>query len=96
MKKESEKSWFEKQANQFDNARFGLMTVFLTAQSCWGSIAAMLSLQDDNFISLGICAVLTMASNAAFIAQGPAKWCLGLLYLSGITNLIIIVYHLYV
>jgi hypothetical protein len=70
------------------------MTVFLTAQSCWGSIAAMLSLQVNNYVALGICAAVTMASNAAFISQSPAKWCLSLLYLSGIANLLIILYHI--
>ena len=89
-----QKTWFDRQADQFERGRFGWMTVYLTAQSCWGSIAAMLSLRADDYISLGICASVTMASNAAFIAQGPAKWCLGLLYLSAVTNLLLIMYHL--
>lgn len=83
-------SWFDKQADKFEESRFAAMTIMLTAQSCWGSIAALYSIKNDSLILLGLGAMLTMASNAAFIAQGPAKWCLGIFYASVVTNLIIL------
>lgn len=86
---------FEKQARQFEESRFGAMALMMTAQSCWGSIAAMYALQADNILLLAICAAVTMASNSAFIAQSPAKWCLGIFYTSIITNLIILLITLF-
>lgn len=83
--------WFEVQSQKFEEKRFFQMTLLITAQSCWGSIAAMLSLQHENYILLSIVAALTMASNSAFIAQSPAKWCLGIFYTSVIANLLVIV-----
>jgi hypothetical protein len=93
MKTEPHKklTWFDKQAIRFEEGRFALMTIFLTAQSCWGSIAAMYALKANNNLLLIICAAVTMASNSAFIAQSPAKWCLGILYTSLIVNSIILI-----
>ena len=83
-------NWFDKQAQSFEVNRFGAMALMMTAQSCWGSIAAMYALQADNIALLAICAAVTMASNSAFIAQSPAKWCLGIFYTSVIANLVIL------
>ncbi|MCC5918317.1 MAG: hypothetical protein JJU02_13440 [Cryomorphaceae bacterium] len=93
MKEQTERNltWFDKQAIGFDKSRFGLMTIFLTAQSCFGSIAAMFALQAGHPILLGVCVAVTMSSNAAFLAQSPAKWCLGLFYTSIITNFLILI-----
>ncbi len=82
-------NWFEKQAKQFESGRFAWMTIMMTAQSCWGSIAAMYAIKFDHIVLLIITAIVTMSSNAAFIAQSPAKWCLGIFYTSVIVNLII-------
>lgn len=91
MTKELNKSnWFDIQAEKFEVGRFGLMTIMLTAQSCFGSIAAMLAFQQNNFGFLMVITALTMASNGAFIAQAPAKWCLGLFYASVTINAIAI------
>jgi hypothetical protein len=87
--------WFDKQLIDFENARFGAMTLMITLQSCLGSIAAMFSLMTNNFVSLGIIVFVTMTSNAAFIAQLNAKWCLRFFYLSIIVNCIIILYTLF-
>lgn len=89
-----QKSWFDVQAEKFEATRLGSMSWMITAQSCWASIAAALALQDNNYESLAVVAVLGMASNAAFIAQGPAKWCIGIFYSSVVVNLLIIVWHL--
>lgn len=83
-------NWVDKQAQSFEVNRFGAMALMMTAQSCWGSIAAIYALQVDNIILLAICAAVTMASNSAFIAQSPAKWCLRIFYTSVIANLVIL------
>ena len=82
--------WFDKQAQSFEVNRFGAMALMMTAQSCWGSVAAIYALKADNIVLLVVCAAVTMASNSAFIAQSPAKWCLGIFYTSVIANLVIL------
>lgn len=83
--------WFAKQTLQFEKFRFGMMTIYITAQSCLGSIACMYILQQNTSdIWLMLCAGVTMGSNATFIAQGPAKWCLIALYTSVLTNTLLI------
>lgn len=84
-------TWFDKQAVQFEQVRFGAMTLMMTAQSCWGSIAGTYALKANYMALLAICAALTMASNAAFMAQSPAKWCLGIFYSSVLVNSIILI-----
>lgn len=84
-------SWFDRQSQQFEENRFFQMTILMTAQSCWGSIAAMLALKNDNYVLLSIIAALTMSANSAFIAQSPGKWCLAIFYGSVLTNLLIII-----
>lgn len=80
---------------KFETNRFGAMTLMMTAQSCFGSIAAMNALHQDNYVLLTICAIVTMASNAAFIAQSPAKWCLNIFFFSVIVNSILILITLF-
>ena len=88
-------NWFQKQSINFEKSRFGAMSALLTFQSCFGSVAAMYSLKTNNFVLLGICAYVTMASNGAFIAQVSAKWCLILFYLSVVTNLTILLINFF-
>ena len=83
-------NWFDKQAQSFEVNRFGAMALMMTTQSYWGSVAAMYALKADNIVLLVVCAAVTMASNSAFIAQSPAKWCLGIFYTSVIANLVIL------
>lgn len=90
-----QRSWFSRQASHFDDSRFGLMTTLMTAQSCYGSIAAMLTLQANNIAVLAVCAAVTLMSNSAFIAQSSAKVCLALFYTSIAVNTGIIVVYLY-
>lgn len=84
-------NFFDRQLARFEEFRFGAMTFMLTFQSCYGSIAAMYALKIDSTLALAISAMVTMASNAMFIAQGTAKWCLGIFYLSIITNTLILI-----
>lgn len=86
--------WLVKQERNFEKNRFGAMTVMLTFQSCWGSVAAMLAIQDDNWFLVSVVAVLTMSSNAMFIAQADAKPCILTFYLSVFVNAIIILLSL--
>ncbi|CAG5080482.1 hypothetical protein CRYO30217_01335 [Parvicella tangerina] len=74
----------------FERNRFGAMTLMMTFQSCLGSIAAMYTFMTNNMVQLAIIATITMASNAAFIAQAPAKWCLYTFLLSVLTNFLLI------
>lgn len=89
-------SWFQKQVATFEKSRFGAMAALLTAQSCFGSVAAMYSLKTQSYVLLAICANITMASNGAFIAQAPAKWCLIIFYLSVILNLGILLINFFI
>ncbi|MCT4582109.1 MAG: hypothetical protein N4A35_11875 [Flavobacteriales bacterium] len=81
-----EKNYIEKLVNYFEENRFGAMTLMITFQSCYGSVAAMLALMHNAMIILTICTLVTMASNATFIAQSPAQWCVSMFSFSVITN----------
>lgn len=87
--------WFATQVSKFENARFFWMTIYLTAQSCLGSIAAGFILSNHaNILILSSCAAITMASNAVFIAQGPGKVCLLTFYSSIILNSVFIILNI--
>ncbi len=87
-------SSFNKQALQFEESRFAAMAILIIFQSCMGSIAAMYALINHDYISLTISVIVTMASNAAFIALSPAKWCLGIVYGSVATSIVLIIVNL--
>lgn len=87
--------WLHNQEVAFEEARFGRMVIFLTLQSCVGSIAAMLALQNHaGDWALITAAAVTMWSNAMFISQASAKWCLRIFYLSLIVNIILIAVYI--
>lgn len=87
--------WFTKQAINFENTRFGMMSVYMILQSCIAAIAAMYILKSDaSVFLLSASAALAMASNAMFIAQGSAKLCLAVFYLSLFVNVLFIVFCL--
>lgn len=85
------KSMFNDYLEFFEKNRFGAMTLMMTFQSCFGSIAAMYTFITNNMVQLALIAVVTMASNAAFIAQASAKWCLSIFAVSVLTNLLLII-----
>lgn len=85
------KGWLAKQEQSFEKARFGWMAMYITIQSCLGSIAAALLLENHaSDILLSLCAVITMLSNSIFIAQASAKLCLLTFYASVVVNTILI------
>ena len=87
--------WFHKQEVAFDETRYGHMVLFLTFQSCVGSVAAMYNLQNvDSLFLLIVSATMTMWSNAMFIAQSKAKWSLLVFYASLIINVAILVFSI--
>ena len=87
--------WLTKQSQNFEKARFGWMAMYLTMQSCLGSIAAAMLLQNyANDFLLALCAVITMISNAVFIAQASARLCLITFYVSIIINTILIIMYI--
>lgn len=83
-------SWLDRQVKAFEFNRFALMAILITLQSCIGSLTAMLSLQHDNYVTLAIVAALTMGANSVFIAQAPAKTCLGFFYAGLLINFALI------
>lgn len=84
-------NWIKKQEEWFEEARFGAMTLMITFQSCLGSVAAMYALKLDNVVILATVAALTMASNAMFIAQAEAKYCLYAFYTSIVVNTLLLI-----
>ena len=86
--------WLIKQEENFEKNRFGAMTIMITFQSCLGSVAAMLCMQNDLWVLVSIVAVLTMASNSMFIAQSEPKLCILTFYLSVIFNAVVVLYAL--
>lgn len=87
-------NWYEKQATWFEKSRFGAMTLMMTFLSCYGSIGAMYSIMNHFYPGLILAAIVTMASNAAFIAQISPKLCLGFFYLGLVINTFIIIANL--
>ena len=88
-------TWFNRQADNFEKTRFGMMAIYITIQSCLGGIAAMYVLQNDgNVFLLATAAALAMAGNAVFIAQASAKACLAFFYLNVIGSGILILANL--
>lgn len=78
---------FNRQALNFEKARFGWMAILLTFQSCLGAVACMyLSQTEANLLLLALCAAVTMGSNALFIALAKPKVCLAAFYFSVIIN----------
>jgi hypothetical protein len=88
-------NWFQKQAIQFDQSRFGVMTILITIQSCLGSIAASYAIKEDELFVGTICTAITMASNAAFISQISAKLCLAIFYAGVLLNVGAIISQLF-
>lgn len=87
--------WFTRQADKFEEARFGMMAMYIIIQSCIASVAAMYILQNDApIIYLCTTSALAMASNAVFIAQGSAKLCLAVFYISVLVNVLFILFNL--
>lgn len=91
----SNSTWLDKQAEKFENARFFWMAVYLTAQSCLGSVACGFILQNQaSDLMLASCAAITMGCNAVLIALGPPKLCLAVVYLSFLVNTIFILVNI--
>lgn len=88
-------NWFTNQAVKFEKARFFWMAIYITAQSCLGSIACGFILQNGaDILMLCTCAAITMMSNAMFIALAPPKVCLAIVYLSFILNTFFIIINI--
>jgi hypothetical protein len=87
--------WFDKQVAKFENTRLGWMAMYITIQSCLGSIACMYLLQNNaSDVFLVTCAIITMACNSVFIAQGSGKLCLAVFYASVFLNSFFILFNM--
>lgn len=89
-------NWLDKQAEQFEKDRFGLMAMMIAVQSCWGSVAGGLSYNNDTIFWLALCATFTMMNNAALIAQGPAKYCVVIFWAATVVNTAVVFLQLFV
>jgi hypothetical protein len=88
-------TWFNEKAIKFEEARFFWMAVYITAQSCLGSVACGYILQNHaSTLMLSTCAAITMGANAVLIALGPPKLCLIIVYLSFMLNAIFILINI--
>lgn len=88
-------AWFNRQADSFEASRFGWMAMYITIQSCLGSVACAFILKNHaSIFMLASCAAISMASNAVFIAQGDKKWCIAVFYLSLLANSLFILLNL--
>ena len=86
---------FNKQAKNFESARFGWMAILITIQSCLGAVACMYILKgNSSIVMLAICACITMGNNALFIALAKPKVCLIGFYISIFLNTIFILQNL--
>lgn len=90
-KPNQKQSWFTRQVDNYSESFFSAMPLMMVGQSCLGSITALYSLKMDNYEFLAIAAVLTMASNAAFIAQVNPKWAVGIFNVSIAVNALLII-----
>lgn len=84
-------SWFERQVNWFSFYRYGAMANMLIFLSCYGSIAAVLSIKSGFTLGMIIAATTSMASNTALISQSPAKYCVGIFLAGFVIQTIIII-----
>lgn len=82
-------NWLEKQSLQFEKNRIGVSVLLIILQSCIGSIAAAFY-TPENMTLVTFAASVTMGSNALFISQAPAKWCMVMFYISIVVNAILI------
>lgn len=87
--------WFSRQAQKFEESRFGWMAMLITIQTCLGSIACMYVQQSGGDVfMLAAGMAVTMGANAVMIAQGSGKLCLFMFYLSVALNTALIILNL--
>lgn len=85
---------YNKYLNDFKSLYYANMTLGVILQSCVGSVAAMYILVNNDFqlfsyIQLTLCVIVTMAYNAAALAQMPYKTTFNLLLLSLFVNIVL-------
>jgi len=87
---------YDKYLNDFKSLYLANMTLGIILQSCVGSIAAMFILVNNDFslfsyLQLTLCVIVTMAYNAAALAQMPYKMTFNLLLLSLFVNIVLFI-----
>lgn len=93
MKTTVKQTWLDRQVGHFEETPFAAMALIITAQSCWGSIAAAMAVSSTHVFSnvlLMFCAVSTIVTNAVCISQSPARWCIITTLISVSINALII------
>ncbi|KOS04836.1 hypothetical protein AM493_01335 [Flavobacterium akiainvivens] len=94
-------STYQKYLAGYARGYIGFNTIAVLFQSCWGSIAAMVILQNGTslpqFIQLFFTVILCMAFNAAVLSQQKLKIVFNLLIASvGINGLFLILNTLFI
>lgn len=75
--------------------RFSIMMFTITFSTCIGSVAVYFLFeqkQSSYFFPLSLVVMLSMASNAAAIAQSPMKWVINLFLLACFSSIFFIFY----
>lgn len=88
-------NWLDQQAEIFETSRFGIMAFMLGFQTCLGAGAAALTYTNESILALAFAATATMMNNTVLLAQGPAKWCVGIFYGAFVVNLAVIITSLF-
>lgn len=87
--------WFDKQAAQFEQDRFGMMALMMILQSCLGGIVAMYALYTNNYLILGTTTIVTGISNAFLIGQGGSKLCVATFYATMLLNTFLLLIQIF-
>lgn len=77
--------------------RFSIMMFTITFSTCIGSIAVYYLFEQKPsiyFVPLSVVVLLSMASNAAAIAQTPIKWVIGMFLIASLTSFSLIIFAL--
>ena len=77
--------------------RFSIMMFTITFSTCIGSIAVYYLFeqkQSSYFVPLSVVVLLSMASNAAAIAQTPIKWVIRMFLIASLTSIAFILFAL--
>lgn len=88
-------NYYNKHLSDFKENYILYIPLSIILQSCIGSIAAMYILINSKIsefylLELTLCVIVSMAYNAAIMAQLKLKWVFNLLILSLIVNIILI------
>ena len=93
-------SYYQKYLDGYTRGFVGFNTLGILFQSCWGSVAAMMVLQNGNtprqMVQLFFVVILCMGFNGAVLAQQKPKIVFNLLLASVFINAFILLLNVFV